>query len=172
MDEDRVVVAEILRSRGNKGEVLARSQTDVPGRLENLKTAQVRLSDGTDVPVELQAAWPYREDWVLKFVGIGTISDAERFSGADLWIPREERGSLPEGEYFQSDLIGVSVVHRQTGDLVGVVTGLEHYGASPLLQVDVKDRTVLVPFVDAICPEVDLVNRIIRVELPEGLLDL
>ena len=172
MDEDRVVIAAILRSRGNKGEVLARSQTDVPGRLENLREATVRLPDGSDIPVELEAAWPYREDWVFKFAGIDSISDADRLGGADLWIRREDRGSLPEGEYFQSDLIGVRVIDRLTGEQFGFVTGLENYGASPLLEVDVKGRSVLVPFVSAICTEVDLANRVIRVELPEGLLDL
>ena len=40
MDVDRVILAEILRPRGNRGEVLARSLTDVPGRLESLKEAQ------------------------------------------------------------------------------------------------------------------------------------
>lgn len=172
MDEDRVVIAEILRSRGNKGEVLGRSQTDVPGRLENLKAAQVRLSDGSDVAVEIESSWPHRSEWVFKFIGVNSISEAERFARSELWIPRPERGELPEGGYFQSDLMGCLLSDRETGEPIGPVTGWQHFGASPLLEVEHAGRTVLVPFVDAICQVVDLENRKILVELPEGLLDL
>ena len=62
MGAARVVVAEILRPRGNRGELLARSQTDVPGRLESLKQAQVRLVNGSDVPVVISEAWPHKQD--------------------------------------------------------------------------------------------------------------
>ena len=172
MDPERVIVAEILRARGNKGEVLARSQSDVPGRLAGLQRAQVQLVGGIDVAVEFETAWEHRGDWVFKFAGVDSISDAERFAGADLWIPAEERGSLPEGEYFQSDLIGCSLLRRESGESVGVVTGWQHYGASPLLEVAVGDRVALVPFVPAICQQVDLAARTITVELPDGLLDL
>ncbi len=43
------MIAEILRPRGNRGELLAISQTDVPGRIESLKSGTVRLADGSDV---------------------------------------------------------------------------------------------------------------------------
>src|SRR2546421_12461975 len=98
MNLERVVIAEILRARGNRGEVLARSQTDVPGRLEGLKTAVARLTDGSDVPVEITEAWPHKGNWIFKFMGVDSIDAAERFSGADLWVSLPDRGNLPKGE--------------------------------------------------------------------------
>jgi 16S rRNA processing protein RimM len=71
MDRERVVIAEVLRPRGNRGEIVAKSQTDVPGRLENLKSAVARLTDGSDVPIEIAEAWPHRGEWVLKFYRCG-----------------------------------------------------------------------------------------------------
>ena len=48
MDLERVVVAEILRPRGNRGEVLAKSQTDVPRQAGEPQTRAVaRLADGS-----------------------------------------------------------------------------------------------------------------------------
>jgi 16S rRNA processing protein RimM len=172
MDLERVVVAEILRPRGNRGEVLARSQTDVPGRLENLKRAVARLADGSDVPVEIAAAWAHKGDWVLKFVGIDSIDAAERFRRAELWVSLPNRGTLPEGEFFQTDLVGCTVTDAATGRCLGAVAGWQQYGGPPLMEVSVDGREVLIPFVGSICRRIDLAARTITVEVPEGLLDL
>jgi 16S rRNA processing protein RimM len=172
MDLERVVIAEILRPRGNRGEVLAKSQTDVPGRLENLKRAVARLADGSDVPVEIAAAWAHKGDWVLKFVGIDSIDAAERFRRAELWVSLPNRGTLPEGEFFQTDLVGCTVTDAATGRCLGAVAGWQQYGGPPLMEVSVDGREVLIPFVGSICRRIDLAARTITVEVPEGLLDL
>ena len=144
----------------------------MPGRLENLKKANVRLADGSSVPVEIESAWPHKEFWVLKFAGVDSISAAERFRGADLCVAPEERGRLAEGEYFQSDLIGCAVIDSSTGQPVGTVSGWQQHGGPPLMAVDYAGREVLIPLVPVICREVDVAGRRIRVELPEGLLEL
>jgi 16S rRNA processing protein RimM len=172
MDRDRVVVGEILRPRGNRGEVLVESQTDVPGRLQELKRATARLRDGSDVPIEIAESWQHKGLWVLKLEQIDSIDAAERFRGADIWIPITERGVLPEGELFRTDLVGCSVVDRATGERLGSVEGLQQYGGPLLLELKIGDRDVLIPFVSPICGSVDLEARTIAVDLPEGLLAL
>jgi 16S rRNA processing protein RimM len=172
MDRERVIIAEILRPRGNRGEVLARSKSDVPGRFEQLKCAQARLSDGSDIVVEIESAWNHKGDWVFKFACVDSIIAAERFRHADLWLPLADRGTLGEGEFFQSDLIGCNVVERVTGRHLGVVQGWQQYGGPPLMEVNVGERSVLIPFVSSIYREVDLAGRTISVDVPEGLLDL
>jgi 16S rRNA processing protein RimM len=171
VDRERVVIAELFRARGIRGELIARSQTDVPGRLENLKRAQVRLADGKDIAVEIEDAWEHKGDWVLKFVGVDTMDAANAFRGADLWVPPEERGELPEGGFFQSDLIGCSVVDKVSGKELGVVGGFQEYGGPTLMEMTVDGRELLIPFAEQLC-EVDLPARMIRVDLPDGLLDL
>jgi 16S rRNA processing protein RimM len=172
MDRERVVVAEILRPRGNRGEVLAKSQTDVPSRLETLKTAVARLSDGSDVPIEITEAWVHGGDWVLKFAGVDSIDAAERFRQADIWVSLPDRGTLPEGEFFQADLLGCMVIDAASGQCLGAVAAWQQYGGPPLMEVSVDGREVLIPFVDSIYRDVNLAARTITVELPEGLLDL
>jgi 16S rRNA processing protein RimM len=171
MDSERVVIAEIMRPRGNRGELMVRSQTDVPGRLENLKRAQVRLADGSDVELDVEETWEHKGDWVVKFAGVDSINAADRFKGADVWVSRSERASLPEGDFFQSDLLGCSVIDA-AGNRLGSVEGWQRFGGPPLLEVSVDGREVLVPFVDAICRKVDLEARAITVDLPDGLLEL
>ena len=172
MDRERVVIAEILRPRGNRGELLVISQTDVPGRIEGLRFGQVRLSDGSDVQVEIEEAWQHKGNWVLKFAGVDSISAADRFRGSDLWIPFDSRGKLQDGEYFRSDLVGCSVIDALDGSILGIVGGWQQYGGPLLLEVSIAGREVLIPFVEPICSKVNLEGRTIVVELPEGLVQL
>jgi len=171
MERERVVVAEILRPRGNRGEVCARSQTDVPGRLNGLQEAKARLADGSDVDVPLAEAWQHRGDWVLKFAGVDSITEAERFRGADLWVPLAERGTLADGEWFQSDLLDCAVVDGSSGRVLGKVEGWQQYGGPSLMEVRVDGREVLIPFVPAIC-QVNIAERVVLVNMPDGLLEL
>jgi 16S rRNA processing protein RimM len=172
MEAESVIIAEILRPRGNCGELLAVSQTDVPGRLENLKRANARLADGSEIPVEIERAWAHKDLWVVKFAGIDSISAGERFRGAELCVPVAERGVLPNGQYFQSDLVGCVAIEKFSGKPLGVVEGWRHYGGPPLMELSVDGREVLIPFVLSICQEVDLKGRRIVVDLPAGLLEL
>jgi 16S rRNA processing protein RimM len=174
---ERVVLAEIFRPRGIRGELIARSLTDVPGRLKELKAAWVQFVDGSDRAVTLEEAWEHKGDWVFKFAGVDSANDADRFRGADLWVPRSERAPLPDGEYFESDLMGCQVLDGTSGQVIGTVTGWKHYGGPPLMEVSragetMAGREVLVPFVPVICRKVDLEARTIQADLPDGLLDL
>ncbi len=171
MNSQRVVVADILKPRGIRGELIARSQTDITGRLETLCQAHAHLANGEDVAVELTEAWPHKDDWILKFAGVDSVDQADRFRGAELWVPPSERRELPSGEFFQSDLVGLSVVDAVTAQPLGVVEDVQRYGGSPLLSLTYKGREVLIPFVPAIC-SVDLPGKVIRATLPDGLLDL
>ncbi len=171
MDRSRVVLAEIFRPRGVRGELIARSLTDVPGRLEALKKANVRLASGSDREVVLENVWEHKGDWVLKFAGIDSMNAADEFRGSDLWVPVSERAALPDGEYYQSDLIGCEVVDRNNGRPVGVVEGWQQYGGPPLMEVTFEGRELLIPFLSSEC-QVDLGARVIRMSVPEGLLEL
>ncbi len=166
-----MVVAEVLRPRGNRGELLVRSQTDVPDRLRLLKEVSARLRDGSDLAVEIAVAWEHKGEWVLKFAGVDSIDAAERFRGADLWVPFTNRARLADGDFYQSDLIGCRVINAASGECVGIVEGWQQYGGPPLMEVGAKGREHLIPFVAARC-EVDLAARTIRIDLPEGLLEL
>ena len=171
MFKERIVVAEILRPRGIRGELLARSQTDIPGRLESLGKAHVLLPNGEDLPIEIEQAWSHKESWILKFLGVDSIESADTYRGGDLWVSRADRGKLKDGEFFQSDLQGCEVFDSRTGNLVGVVEGWQEYGGPPLMEVAIGGRVAMIPFIAAEC-QVNLSERTIRVNLPEGLLEL
>lgn len=161
-----IAVALLGKTRGNRGEITALCLSPRPERFEGLE--EVFLF-GSGERFEVENTWFHQGTLVFKFRGIDTISDAERLYGAEVRVPIEQRIALEPGEFFQSDLVGCEVVDRRSGQTLGRVSDWQEGGGSGLLVVG---DGLLIPFVRAICVEIDPAARRIAVELPEGLKDL
>ncbi len=80
-----------------------------------------------NVAMEVERTWMHGDHMIFKFKGVDTISDAESLAGAEVSIPIEQRATAPEGEYYQSDLIGCEVFDA-TGRSLGTVSNFEETG--------------------------------------------
>jgi 16S rRNA processing protein RimM len=189
-----VLVARILRARGNKGEVAAELFTDFAARLASLPS--VFLSKDKNEPREtrLKKFWVDRnhpETGIFHFEGCESINDAEKFRGMDIVLPMEQRVALPAGQYFVTDLIGCTVFEvpmtetklaspacslEDAPQVLGTVRDVYFPGegitGTPLLQVETSRGELLVPLAADICTRVDTVGKRIEVRLPGGLRDL
>jgi len=176
-EDDFVTVARITRARGNKGEVMAVPLSSRAERFRQLREVFL-FREGEFLqerrPFVVERIWEHRDRLIIKFLGVDTISDAERLAGADVRIPGSESPKLPAGEYYQSDLVGCEVVECGSGHVVGRVTGWLDQGGSGLLEVASGRQAdeILIPFARSICVEIDVNNKRILVDLPEGLKDL
>jgi len=122
--------------------------------------------------MEVEHTWVHGDHVIFKFKGVDTISDAEKLRGADVLIPMGERAEIPEGEYYQSDLVGCEVIAHD-GQTIGSVEGWQETGGTPLVEVKKNDgKELLIPFAKSIFTKIDLERKRIVVNLPEGLLDL
>jgi 16S rRNA processing protein RimM len=191
-----LLVARILRSRGNKGEVAAELLTDFPERLTKLKEVFVGHSDGKMEPrqVALKSCWlsqNHRGQAVFHFEGVNSISEAEKYRGMEVLLPFEQRVTLPAGQYFVSDLIGCSVFETavaprvvasspcsldEAPSLLGTVRDVqipgEEFPGTPLLEVETTQGEILIPLALDICKKIDTTERRIDVILPDGLREL
>jgi 16S rRNA processing protein RimM len=191
-----VLIARILRARGNKGEVAAELLTDFPERLTKLKELFVGDPGGESEPrrMALKTCWlsqNHRGQAVFHFEGANSISEAEKFRGFEVFLPFEQRVSLPAGRHFVSDLVGCSVFENpvtppavssspcslaEAPTLLGTVSDVQFPGegisGTPLLEVETSRGEVLIPLAEDICTKVDTAARRIDVVLPEGLRDL
>jgi len=191
-----VIIARILRARGNKGEVAAEILTDFPERLTRLREVFVGRADGKDEPrrLALKSCWlsqNHRGQAVFHFAGVDSISEAEKFRGLDVLLPFEQRVTLPAGQYFVSDLIGCSVFETSAWPpvmssspcslaeapvLLGTVRDVQFPGeeisGTPLLEVETSGGDVLIPLAVDICTKIDTAARRIDVILADGLGDL
>jgi len=191
-----VLVARILKARGNKGEVAAELLTDFPERLTRLREVFVGHTEGQTEPrrMALKSCWlsqNHRGQAVFHFEGIESISEAEKFRGLEVLLPFEQRVTLPAGQYFVADLIGCSVFENPSAppivasspcslaeapSLLGTVSDVqfpgEEFSGTPLLEVETSRGEILIPLAVDICTKIDTAARRIDVLLPEGLRDL
>jgi 16S rRNA processing protein RimM len=165
-----VAVGRIVRPRGNRGELITEIYSTQPGRAERLR--EVRLEkDSRSRMAMVEEFWVHDGRPVFKFEGVDSISDAQVWVGADVLVPESERALPEEGEYSHADLIGCVVIGRSDGKQIGVVEGIEEGGGPVLLRL-AGEKEILIPFARKICPEIDVSRKEIRVDLPDGLLDL
>jgi 16S rRNA processing protein RimM len=193
-----VIVARILRPRGNKGEVAAQLLTDFPERLTKLTEVFLGASGraGAAEPrlTPLKSCWlsqNHKGQAVFHFEGCNSISEAEKFRGLDVLLPIEKRVPLSAGQYFVDDLVGCLVFENfaepsivssspcslaTAPSLLGVIKDVQIPGegvvGTPILVVDTSAGEILVPLAEDICRRIDTAARRIDVELPEGLRDL
>jgi 16S rRNA processing protein RimM len=166
-----IAIARILRPRGNRGEVLVELHTDFPARFRNLNRALVEFPDGRREFLDIERTWEHQGRQVLKFASVDSISDAEKLVGSWIKIEAEEAVTLPEGTYWDHDLVGCSLRNR-SGQRLGVVTDILRIAGNNQLIVCSENGEFMVPVAAAICLEVSIANKEILVELPDGLMDL
>jgi len=163
-------VGRLLRTRGRVGEFIAQIDSNDPERAERLKTVLLRKPP-QEKTFEVADVWFHGDRPILLFTGIDSISAAEPWEHAEILVPAEERALPEEGAYLHEDLIGCVVEDR--GTVVGTIEAVDEFGGPPILRLSTPaGKELLVPFVKAMCTEINIPAKRIRVELPEGLTDL
>jgi len=168
--EDLITIARVARPHGLHGEVVADLSTDFPERFDEPGEVLIRFPSGAISEQFIERTRPHKERVIIKLRGFDTVGEAESLRGASLLITRSELFLLPADSYYDFDLVDCEVSTLE-GRAVGRVTGVEHYGAAPLLVVITPDQhEFMIPLAASICVEVDTVQKRIVVDPPEGLL--
>jgi 16S rRNA processing protein RimM len=151
--------------------VLAELHTDFAGRFEHLGEIWLEYPDQRRERRILESSWPHRGRVVLKLSGTNSIAEAETLAGAWIEVEVDQAVSLPEGTYFDHDLIGC-LLYSANGEELGTVSEILHIPGNDQLVVQGKRQEVLIPATSDICREVSVERKRIIVDLPEGLMDL
>jgi 16S rRNA processing protein RimM len=160
--DDWIKIGRIVAAQGLKGELRVYPDSDFPERFEVPGDRWLLLVSGR----YLSGKGLY----VINLAGINSREQAEALRDAYLVVRESDRPQLEEGEFHVADLIGLEVFEQTTQARVGVVTDLFAAG-NDLLEVELEGgEKVLVPFVEAIVPVVDLQQHRIEITPPPGLL--
>lgn len=168
-----IAVAFVVRTRGVRGEVVAELLTDFPERFEGLERLIAVSPEGERKVLTVQEHWFQNDRIVLKFEGYDSPEEAKALVGQELAVPEAEAVELEDDEFYDWQLEGCRV-ETIGGAEVGEVEEVLHTGGdAPVLVIrGAGGREHLVPLVESICTEIDVERKRIRVDAPEGLLEL
>lgn len=170
MSEDLVAITKLAKPRGLRGEIVGDVLTDFPERFDNLRQVSIVYPNGDVSKVEIEKFWFQKERIVLKFVGFDSIEAAETLRNCEVCVSEIEAVELETDEYFDWELENC-LVETVAGEQIGTVKEVMRTGGTEILVVKGDAKEYLIPFAETICVEVDVENKLIRIDAPEGLLD-
>ncbi|PXA67902.1 ribosome maturation factor RimM [Cryobacterium arcticum] len=167
-------VGRLTKAHGLKGAIKLELYTDDPGR-RFVPGAVFTLQVPTSSPwhgktIELVELRWYNQHAVGFFKGVPDREAAETLAKAILWIDQDSAEQTDEEDaWYDHQLVGLAVV--RDGVQIGTLTRLEHLPAQDLLIVKTAAGEVMIPFVKAIVPSVDVKAGVITITPPPGLLE-
>ena len=172
--EDWLAVGKVVAVQGLKGELRINPASEFPERFTEPGTRWLKARGDAPIEIKLKSGrqLPGKSIFVVRFEGIESREAAEALVGQTLMVPADDRPELEEGEFHLLDLIGLEARLSAYGETIGTVQNLIS-GGNELLELTTPDgRTLMVPFVEAIVPEVHLKDGWLLLTPPPGLLDL
>ena len=167
-------VGRLTKAHGLKGAIKLELFTDDPGR-RFVPGAVFTLQVPTSSPwhgktLELVELRWYNQHAVGFFKDVPDRSTAESLAKAILWIAQDSaEQSDEEDAWYDHQLVGLAVV--RDGKRVGTIARLDHMPVQDLLIVKTPNGEVMVPFVKAIVPSVDVKAGIVTITPPAGLFE-
>jgi 16S rRNA processing protein RimM len=171
--DELVAVARAVKTRGLRGELVAELLTDFPGRFEGLENLIAVAPDSKRMTLTLEDHWFQSGRIILKFAGYDSIEESSVLIGYEFAVLEAERVELSEDEFYDWELEGCRVESVE-GEEIGRVREVLRTGGVEVLVVDneAAKREHLIPLAAEICVEIDIEKKLIRVDAPEGLLEM
>ena len=169
--DNMALVGRIGRTHGLRGHVMVNPETDFleerfrPGAVLWTRSAQGERQL-TISSVRFQQRRP-----VITFDGLASIDDVEPLLGQELRVPEETLQPLETGQYYEHQLVGCEV-ETVAGTRVGPIVKVEGGAGGTRLVVEGSRGEIQIPFAVDICVNVDVPAKRIRIDPPEGLLEL
>ncbi|GAA4156895.1 ribosome maturation factor RimM [Gryllotalpicola daejeonensis] len=166
-------VGRLTKAHGLKGAIKLELYTDdperrfVPGAVFSLQVPAESKWHGKSL--ELRELRWYNGHPVGFFVGVDDRTEAETLIKAILWVDADADEAPEENAWYDHQLVGLTAL--RDGEPVGKVSRVDHLPAQDLLAIETASGEVLVPFVAAIVPAVDIEAGTLTVTPPAGLFE-
>lgn len=144
---DGLIVGVVTAPHGIRGEVRLRPETEFPERLPSLPEIRLRYPDGREERRRILGGRFHRGQVLLRLEGIDTRDEAEALRGARALIDLEQAAPLPEGRYYEHQILGLRVLTPE-GEELGRIQEILHgpandvYVAGPYLIPATRDAVL------------------------------
>jgi 16S rRNA processing protein RimM len=158
-----VIMGRIAAAQGIKGWVKVQPYTEYLDSLLDYKSWWIGQEHGPWREVEVRECEVHNKTLAAHLPDCPDRNAAEKLKGLLIAVPRSSLPQQPDDEYYWSDLIGLAVVN-EAGVQLGTVANLLDTGANQVLIVKGDDGEILIPFIANAIRQVDVKNKVIRVD--------
>lgn len=164
-----LAVGYLRRAHGVRGEILLDILTDFPERLQPKE--QLFVGD-QHLPMTLATRRGHAKGLLVSFEGIQDRDEVGHFRNKYVYVLAEDRPSLPEGEYYHHELLGLQVVNEETGETMGELVDIIKTGANDVYVVKSDSGSeILLPAIPDVIRDIDPDRRQMNIRLLPGLID-
>ncbi len=168
-EPEYLVVGSLRRAHGVRGEMVMEVITDFP---ERLKPGTSVYIGSTHRPMVIEGSRPHSEGLLVKFRGLKSPEEAARYRNQQVYVTAHDRPPLPEGQYYEHQILGFAVVEDASNEKLGTLDEIMHTGANDIYVVSRPNGgELLVPVISGVVLSLDPANRMIRVHLLPGLVE-
>jgi len=162
---DKVCIGAIAGAFGLSGEVRLKSFCAEPEAIASY--GPLTSGDGK-LTTSVTLTGSVRNGFSARLKGVTSKEQADALRGVRLYVRRDRLPDLPEDEFYHADLIGLEVLDTG-GNHLGRVKAVLNHGASDILEVQVNEDTMLLPFTREVVPTVDTEAGRIVADPPDGV---
>lgn len=169
--DDLIAVGKFGKTRGLRGEIYVTPYNSDPDRILGLESA-FRISGNEKASFDIERSGVISNRPVFKIRGYDTPEAVGALTNTELFVPRNKLEELPEDSYFTFDLVGLAV-ETVAGVALGTIREVDDYPANDVYVIENDSgEIVLFPAVKRFVIKIDLENKLMVVDPPNGLLEI
>jgi 16S rRNA processing protein RimM len=161
------LLGSIYRTHGVKGNVIVRIDVDQPAAYKKLQAAFLDLN-GKLQEFKVTSTSILNDQLILHLEGIEDMDEAEKLIRVNIFLPMTELPKLKGKKIYLHEAVGMTVMDATEGEL-GIIEKIYDLPEQPMASVPIGGKELLFPLIAAFIERVDRVNKVLYVNLPEGL---
>lgn len=164
---EKIKIGKIVNAVALKGEVKIYHYSDYKERFEELEYVYIE-----EKKTKIEKVRYIKDMAILKLEGANDRNAAEALKGKDVYIGEDQLRTLPEGTYYIRDLIGIQVTDDK-GQALGHLKDVLQNSAQDIYEIELENnKTTLIPAVEEFILDINMQERVMKVKLIDGILDL
>lgn len=160
----------ITRTHGVKGNVIIKLDVDDPTKYKNTKAIFLE-KDGLFISHKINFSSLSGDLLIVQLEGFDDMDASATLQGSSVFLPLDQLPKLKSNKLYLHEAPGMRVMDTNEGDL-GVIEKVYDLPQQPMASVPFHGKELLFPLISAFILRVDLENKVLYVELPEGLVDI
>ena len=164
-------LGKVTRKFSFKGELIVFLDTDTPSHYYGLKKIFLKI-DNSYIPYFISKISKYKNNSVrVKFEDVKNESEAMELINYEIFLPIEELPKLEGKKFYYHEVIGFKVIDINHGE-IGEITHINDQSPQHLFVVKSSGKEILIPINDDFILDLDRINKIVNLKIPEGLLKI